>query len=120
KAIVEKHMTPEMDLAGNKKMDWFFDEYVYGTTIPRYALTYQLQTSGEQTTVKMHVTQSEVASDFLMTLPIYFEREDKKLGRIGALALKGNSSRDASVTLNFRPKRLVLSAFEDVLADIQN
>ena len=120
KAIVEKHMTSEMDLAGNKKMDWFFDEYVYGTTIPKYALTYQLQTSGEQTTVKMHVTQSEVPSDFLMTVPIYFEGEGKKLGRIGALALKGNSSRDASVTLNFRPKRLVLSAFEDVLADIQN
>ena len=36
KAIVEKHMTKNMDLDGNKKMDWFFDEYVYGTGMPQY------------------------------------------------------------------------------------
>src|SRR5438034_10677947 len=32
KAMVEKHMTQEMDLEGNHKMDWFFNEYVYGTS----------------------------------------------------------------------------------------
>jgi hypothetical protein len=26
KAMVEKHMTPEMDLEGNHRMDWFFNE----------------------------------------------------------------------------------------------
>ena len=31
KAMVEKHMTRDMDLEGNHKMDWFFNEYVYGT-----------------------------------------------------------------------------------------
>ncbi len=30
KAIVEKHMTRGMDLDGNHKMDWFFNQYVYG------------------------------------------------------------------------------------------
>jgi Peptidase family M1 domain len=36
KSIVEKHMTRAMDLDGNHKMDWFFNQYVYGTGIPHY------------------------------------------------------------------------------------
>ena len=38
KAIVEKHMTPDMQRIGSGKMDWFFDEYVYGTALPTYKL----------------------------------------------------------------------------------
>ena len=34
--MVEKHMTPEMDVEGNHRIDWFFNEWVYGTEIPRY------------------------------------------------------------------------------------
>ncbi|HEY6272255.1 MAG TPA: M1 family aminopeptidase, partial [Terriglobales bacterium] len=34
KAMTEKYMTREMDLDGNRKMDWFFDDYVYGTDYP--------------------------------------------------------------------------------------
>ena len=41
KAMVEKHMTPEMvALAGGKNsMDWFFNEYVYGTRFPPISWT---------------------------------------------------------------------------------
>ena len=38
KRIVEKHVTPDMDLTGNHKMDWFFREWVYGTAIPDLCL----------------------------------------------------------------------------------
>ena len=37
KAIVEKHMTRGMDLDGNHKMDWFFNQYVYGMGEPQYS-----------------------------------------------------------------------------------
>src|SRR5271170_3643121 len=40
KAVVEKHMTREMDIDGNAKMDWFFNDYVYGTQLPAYHLDY--------------------------------------------------------------------------------
>jgi hypothetical protein len=39
-AVVEKHMSSEMDLDHNHKMDWFFQPYVYGTALPNYNLTY--------------------------------------------------------------------------------
>ncbi|MFZ1008902.1 MAG: hypothetical protein WAN65_18830, partial [Candidatus Sulfotelmatobacter sp.] len=38
KAMIEKHMTREMDIEGNQKLDWFFDEYVYGTQLPSYQM----------------------------------------------------------------------------------
>ena len=31
-----------MDLDGNRQMDWFFDQWVYGTEMPSYKFEYQL------------------------------------------------------------------------------
>jgi Peptidase family M1 domain len=118
KGTVEKHMTPEMDITGTKTMDWFFNQFVYGTEIPRYKLDYQLATEGQQTILKMRVTQSEVSPNFRMAVPVYLETEDKKLAKLGVVRILGNSSQDSTVTLGFRPKRVLLAAYEDVLANI--
>jgi len=118
KRAVEKHMTPEMDIAGTKTMDWFFNQFVFGTEIPRYKLDYQLVSEGQQTILKMRVTQSEVSPDFRMAVPVYLEAEDKKLAKLGAVRILGSSSQDATLTLGFRPKRVLLNAYEDVLANI--
>jgi len=48
KAAVEKHMTQEMDLEGNHKMDWFFNEYVYGTQVPSYQISSSFDTRREE------------------------------------------------------------------------
>ncbi len=45
KAIVEEHMSPQMDLDGNYKMNWFFNEYVYGTALPSYNFTYSFESA---------------------------------------------------------------------------
>jgi aminopeptidase N len=34
--VVERHMVPAMNAAGDGKMDWFFQQWVDGTEIPRY------------------------------------------------------------------------------------
>jgi len=31
-----------MNIQGNGRLDWFFDEWVYGTQVPRYHFEYQL------------------------------------------------------------------------------
>ncbi|MDQ3711093.1 MAG: hypothetical protein M3388_02605 [Acidobacteriota bacterium] len=38
-------MTPKMDVDKNKKMDWFFEQWVYGTEVPAYKLKYSLNGS---------------------------------------------------------------------------
>ena len=70
KAIVEKHMTKVMDIRGNGRLDWFFDEWVYGTQIPRYHFAYELSPA-ESGKVKLHITitQSDVDEHFAMPVP---------------------------------------------------
>jgi len=118
KQAIEKHMTQDMDLDNNQKMDWFFNEFVYGTEIPRYKVDYQLEASGEQTVLKLRVTQSEVPDAFKMPVPIYMEMDNKKIARLGVLRITGNSHEDITVPLPFRPRSVFLCAYEDILADI--
>jgi aminopeptidase N len=118
KRIVEKHMLAEMDIEATKTMDWFFNQFVYGTEIPRYKLDYTLTPEGQQAVLKMKLTQSEVSANFRMAVPVYLETEDKKLVKLGAVRILGNSSQEATVTLGFKPRRVLLAAYEDVLATI--
>ncbi|MGH9702312.1 MAG: M1 family aminopeptidase, partial [Candidatus Acidiferrales bacterium] len=39
--VIEQSMPPEMDVDGTKSLDWFFDEWVRGTGIPRYSVSYR-------------------------------------------------------------------------------
>jgi hypothetical protein len=71
KAVVEKHMTPVMDLDGNRKMDWFFNAWVYGTDLPRYKLEYSLTPESDgKYLLALVLTQSGVSPNFKMLVPI--------------------------------------------------
>jgi aminopeptidase N len=112
--VVEKHMTPAMNIRGDGKMDWFFQEWVYGTAIPKYKLDYTLTEENGKTMLKGSVTQSEVTDDFIMLVPIYLDF-DGQIARLGAAKLIGNSSIPVNVPLPKRPKRVLLNYMHDVL-----
>jgi hypothetical protein len=116
KRAVEKHLTPEMNLAGNGRMDWFFDQWVYGTELPDYKLDYRLEPAdGGRTRLLCKVTQRQVSDGFMMRVPIYIDF-DGTLRRLGTVVLTGNStSPEIDVMLPKKPKRVLLCAFEDVL-----
>lgn len=118
KQIVEKHITKEMDIDGNKKMDWFFDEWVYGTEMPSYRFDYQINGDGS---LSGKITQSNVSDKFVMRVPVYVDF-GKGWQRIGAATVGGNSSVDLNnVKLPKGAKRASICALSDVLAaNIQN
>jgi aminopeptidase N len=120
KAIVEKHMTREMDLEGNHKMDWFFNEYVYGTQLPHYALDSSFDIGADGDVVfTMKLTQSGVDDKFRMLVPIYLEMEDGKLFALGRAHVTGSSSVEEKVPLKglkTKPRRGLLNYYDDVLA----
>ena len=117
KWLVEKHMTPQMDLDGNHRMDWFFAEWVYGTDVPSYRLEYSVSSEkGGKPVVSGKLTQSGVAPSFEMRVPIYGEVEARKI-LIGAMLMRGNTSRDFRVVLPQQPKRILLNVNHDVLTD---
>jgi hypothetical protein len=118
---VEKHMTKEMDLDGNGKMFWFFNQWVYGSTIPDYKLDYKLEPAdGGKSLLKFKITQSNVDKDFKMRVPIYADF-DGKLIKLGSVAVFGNqTTEEVSLTLPQKPKRVAICSFEDVLCTTNN
>jgi hypothetical protein len=119
KRTVEKFMTRQMDLDGNGKMDWFFNEYVYGTEMPAYKFEYQLGNGG--TTLSGRITQSGVSDKFKMLVPIYLDY-GKGFVRLGEATLIGNSSVELKdVKLPMAAKRAAACSLQDVLAlSVQN
>ncbi len=117
KRVVEKHMTPAMDLDGNKRMDWFFNEWVYGTELPRYKLEYTLATEADgKVMLKFTIKQSGVSERFKMLVPVYLDFDGKWM-RLGEATLIGNTATpEFKVKLPQRPKHVAMNAFHDVLA----
>jgi hypothetical protein len=104
-----------MDLQKNGRLDWFFNEWVYGTEIPRYSFKYTMQPAeGGKTKVHVELTQSEVDENFAMFVPIFADYGNG-MARLGQLGILGNSTRTADFTLDRQPKKIVLNAYKDVL-----
>ena len=113
KAIVEKHMTPEMNIDNNGKMDWFFNQWVYGTQVPAYKLEYNVASDGM---MSGKLTQSGVSDDFVMLVPLYIDM-GKGWAKLGSARITGNSSIEIKgVKLPAVPKRVAVCAMNDVLA----
>jgi len=117
KDIVEKHMQPNMDLDGNKRMNWFFLQWVYGTDVPRYRLDYTLTPESDgKILLTGKITQSEVSDNFKMLVPVYLDFDGKPV-RLGSVAVQGNSTTpEFKVKLPSRPKRVLINYHYDVLA----
>jgi hypothetical protein len=115
KAIVEKHMTKEMDLQKNGKLDWFFDEWVYDTKVPRYQLKYDIRPAdGGHVKVHAEITQSEVDDHFAMYVPVFGDF-GKGMIRLAQILVIGNTTRNVTMDLDRAPKKLELNAMKDIL-----
>jgi peptidase M1-like protein len=119
KAMVEKHMSPAMNLDGNRRMDWFFNEYVYGTDLPSYHFESQITPQGDGNSLHFKLTQSGVGANFKMVVPVYLEMADGKVLRLGTVPIAGATSVEQTVQLPKMPaqvKRAVIDYNYDVLS----
>jgi hypothetical protein len=111
-------MTVEMDLEGNHRMNWFFNEYVYGTQLPSYKMdsSFDIGADGD-VVMNIKMTQSNVTGSFRMLVPIYLELPSGMFF-LGRAQLIGNNSFDEKIPLKGlkeKPKRAVMS-YHDVRA----
>jgi hypothetical protein len=111
KRAVEKHV--------GSNMDWFFNEWVYGTEMPSYRFEYQIADGG--TTLTGKITQSGVSDTFKMLVPVYVDF-GKGWTKIGSATMTGNTSVELKgIKLPQAAKSAAVCAFDDVLAlSIQN
>ncbi len=118
KAIVEKHMTKGMDLDENHKMDWFFDQYVYGTGMPQYTFHATLSpTPDGKTSVSAQLTRASVPDNWKDVLPLYAHMGDKVV-RLGSIA-----ATHPTETLNFvlpgKIDKITIDEYEDILGTVK-
>lgn len=115
KEIAEKHITKSMDFQRNGRLDWFFNEWVYGTQVPRYHFEYQVA-PGDGDQVKLHITitQSEVDEQFAMLVPVFADF-GKGMVRLGQIGVVGNTTRSLDILLPSQPKKVALNAYKDIL-----
>jgi Carboxypeptidase regulatory-like domain/Peptidase family M1 domain len=115
KAIADKHMTKAMDLGGDGHLNWFFDEWVYGTQVPRYRFDYQIiPADAGKVKVHMTLTQSEVDDHFGMLVPVFADF-GKGMVRLGQIGIAGNATRNVDFILPTQPKKVALNVFKDIL-----
>lgn len=106
--IVAKHM--------NDPMDWFFNEWVYGTEIPSYAFNYDVKdTGGGKSTVHLALTQSGVSDAFFMKVPVYVWVQGSA-HRLGLLDVRGSTTATADIPLGFRPDKMSIDEHHTILA----
>jgi hypothetical protein len=118
KAIVEKHMTRGMDLDGNHKMDWFFNQYVYGMGIPQYEFHVSLEpTADGKTHVKGQITRGGIPEPWKDVVALYAHLGDKTV-RIGTMGVT-QANQPIDVTVGGKFDRLTINDNEDLLADVK-
>jgi aminopeptidase N len=115
KSIAEKHMTKPMDIQQNGRLDWFFNEWVYGTQVPRYHFTYEVQPAeGGKIRIRAEITQSEVDDHFAMLVPVFADFGNGMV-RLGQVPLAGNNTRKIDFITDRPPKKVTLNAYKDIL-----
>jgi hypothetical protein len=114
--IAEKHIVKQMNVTGDGKLDWFFNQWVYGTAIPKYKFDYKLEDlGGGRTQLTGSITQSDVPKNFVGIIPLYAEF-DGALARLGTVRLIGETTTDGiKVQLPKKPSRVAINAFHDIL-----
>ena len=82
---LEAALPPHADAEKTGRLDWFFQQWVYDTGLPRYQLRWKLAGGGPAgRRVEGTITQSEVSELFTMPVPVYarFGAELKRLGTV--------------------------------------
>jgi hypothetical protein len=115
KSVAEKHMTKQMDLERNGRLDWFFRQWLLGTEVPRYSFKYDVQPAeGGKFKIHTEISQSEVDANFATLIPLFADFGNG-MARLGQFEMVGNSMRTINITVDKKPKKVALNAYKDIL-----
>jgi len=104
---IEQHMTAAMDLEGTHRMDWFFDQWVRGTDLPRYSVKFEVKPHGSEFTVSGKLEQAGTEEAFTAPVPLYALRIGGKPERLGVVVTIGAETR-FHFESRIRPTRIVI------------
>src|SRR3989442_7864043 len=107
--VVEKHV--------GRPMDWFFDEWIYGTAVPTYTFAWNVEPAdGGKFTAHLRIKQTDAPSTFAMYVPLRIKFEQGEA--LVRVLVKGPLT-EQTITLPAEAKEMELSPFESVLAVVK-
>lgn len=89
---VEAVMTRKMDLEGGRSMEWFFQQYVYGTGIPRYRLEFSTRRVEKGFQVRGKLFQTGVPRSFIAPVPLYVSTVSGRTNYLGTVVTSGEET----------------------------
>jgi len=114
--IVEKYMRPDLDLDHNGRMDWFFQEWVYGNEVPSYRVEYSLADADDgKPVLTLRISQQDVSPSFKMRVPVYIDYDGQAL-KMGTVPIVGPTTFETKIKIMKRPRRVLVNAGDEVLA----
>jgi len=108
--VVERHI--------GLPMDWFFDQWVNGTAVPRYILSWHADTTPDHRyALRLRIRQEDVPADFLMPVPLRIELAGG--GRAYVRVNVHGPLTEATLQLPAEPTEVELNPLESVLAEVR-
>ena len=101
KKLAEKH--------AGKSLDWFFDDWVFGTGVPAYALDFKVEAAPGGYAITGNITQSGVPDTFEMPVPLF--ADERPLGNV-TVSSSGGEFRFVTRT---RPQQVLLDPEKTIL-----
>ena len=108
--VVERHV--------GVPMDWFFDEWLNGTAIPKYILSWHADTAPDHGyALRIRIRQEDVPKDFVMPVPLGIELAGGGHAYV-RVNVRGPLT-EATLRLPAEPMQLELNPLQSVLAEVK-
>jgi aminopeptidase N len=112
RALAEQH--------AGQELGWFFDQWVYGTAVPKYRFAWKSARSSDTTwTVRCRVEQSGVPEGFRMPVAIRVDFAGGKFARARHL-IEGPVSEFDLPPLPLEPVKVTFNDLASVLCEVEN
>lgn len=105
--MVEKHI--------GKPMDWFFDQWIYGTEIPEFKFKKKLKEESGMYLVEVEVIQKQVSDNFKSIIPIRIDFSDDQWVVVNVTAI-GEKTTTTLPPLPLEPRKISFNYCKAVLA----
>jgi aminopeptidase N len=111
----EKVMPAQLGYEGHKSLDWFFDSWVNGDSIPQFALgDFRMTPSAHKLKVTGTILQDHAAKDMVTAVPLYAVDAAGK-SRFLAFVFADDAKTDFTVTAPASTKQILLDPEETLL-----
>jgi len=104
---VEAVMIPRMALEGGRSMEWFFQQYVKGTGIPRYKLEFTSRRTEKGYQVHGKLYQYSVPPSFIAPVPLYIAGSGNRSVHLGTVMAAGEET-PFTFTTQTEPRKILI------------